>query len=56
MTSCQELEERLSYVMEEKEDLSVQLCSVKEHNVSLQQETRQIEQELEATKAELKTR
>lgn len=42
--------------MEEREDFNSQLCSVKELNVSLQQETRQMEQELEATKTELRTR
>ena len=43
-------------MLEEKEELDGQLCSVKEHNVSLQQETRQMEQELEATKTELRAR
>ena len=41
---------------EEKEELNSQLSSMKEHHVSLQQETRQMEQELEATKTELRTR
>ena len=53
---CQELEERLGCVAEEKEELNSQLSSMKEHHVSLQQETRQMEQELEATKTELRTR
>ena len=43
-------------MVEEKEELGSQLCSMKEHHVSLQHETRQMEQELEATKTELRTR
>ena len=55
--SCeQEAEEKLGCVVEEREELSSHLCSIKEHHVSLQQETKLMEQELEATKTELRTR
>ena len=43
-------------MVEEKEELDSQLCSMKEDHVSLQHETKQMEQELEATKTELRTR